>query len=54
MCIQARLLDPPEPAEAIMALEYNNEIEVVKPLAKGRALFNQGRPIRDRLAGRLL
>lgn len=52
MCIQARL--PPKPAKVIMALEYNNEIEVVEPLAEGRALFNQGRPIRDRLAGRLL
>lgn len=54
MCIQARLPDPPEPAEAIMALEDNNEHEAVQPLAEGRALFHQGQRIRERLVDRIL
>lgn len=53
MCIQARLPDPPEPAEHIMALEHNNENEIAQPLIEGRALFNQGQRMRDQLARRL-
>jgi len=54
MCIQAGLPDPSESAEAIMALEDNNEHEAVQPLAEGRALFHQGQRIRERLVDRIL
>lgn len=53
MCIRANLPDPPEPEEAIMALE-DNIIDIdIQPMPEGRALLNEGQRIRDRLAARL-
>lgn len=55
MCINAKLPDPPEPEEAIMALENDNEDDIeVQPIIEGRVIYNEGQRSRDRLAARLL
>ncbi|XP_018406824.1 PREDICTED: putative nuclease HARBI1 [Cyphomyrmex costatus] len=53
MCMRANLPDPPEPDEAVMALEDNGHNIVVQPMLEGRAIFNEGQRVRDRLATRL-
>lgn len=52
MCIRANIPPPPEPEEAIMAMEddINNEIQ---PIPEGRAIFNEGQRTRNYLAARL-
>jgi len=53
MCIQANIPLPPEPDEAIMAMEDDINNEEMQPIPEGRAVFNEGQRVRNHLAARL-
>jgi len=52
MCIRANIPLPPEPDEAVMAMEDINN-EEMQPIPEGRAVFNEGQRVRNHLAARL-
>ncbi|XP_067207117.1 putative nuclease HARBI1 [Linepithema humile] len=54
MCIRAKILLPPEPEEAIMAMEDDVNNFEIQPIPEGRAIFNEGQRKRNNLAARLV
>ncbi|XP_018403085.1 PREDICTED: putative nuclease HARBI1 [Cyphomyrmex costatus] len=53
MCIRANIPLPPEPEEAIMAMEDDMNNGEIQPVPEGRAIFNEGQRMRNHLATRL-
>jgi len=53
MCIRANLPPPPEPEEAIMAMEDDMNNEQIQPILEGRVMFNEGQRMRNHLTTRL-